>query len=157
MTLGRWKWPGLKDHEPFPGEKKPIMKAQPRSIPPQMKKDFNERVLVDFDKTIHAFSKGTQDGTIYDNPLPGSFEALSRLDVRGFRITIFTARPESQSEEIRAWVAHWQGMLHIHFKFDVDCSKPPAAIYIDDKRFHFTDWLRDYLAIDEQLDGQERV
>lgn len=36
-------------------------------------------VAVDFDGVIHTYRKGWHDGTIYDEPIPGAFDALQAL------------------------------------------------------------------------------
>lgn len=49
-------------------------------------------VAVDFDGVIHAYSKGWHDGTIYDPPVDGAFEALTGLQ-EFFAVFIHTTRP----------------------------------------------------------------
>ena len=46
-----------------------------------MNKDFppgfnNNQIAIDFDGVIHKNSKGYYDGTIYDEPVEGSLEAI---------------------------------------------------------------------------------
>src|SRR5690606_42044179 len=36
-------------------------------------------VAVDFDGVIHAYSRGWQDGSIYDEPVPGAVDGLRQL------------------------------------------------------------------------------
>ena len=41
---------------------------------------FNEnQIAIDFDGVIHNHDKGYYDGTIYGNPMTGSYEALKKL------------------------------------------------------------------------------
>lgn len=57
-------------------------------------------IAVDFDGVIHAYSKGWQDGTIYDPPLPGALEGLRTLMVRD-AVFIFTTR---EPEQVMPWL-----------------------------------------------------
>lgn len=104
-------------------------------------------VAVDFDGVIHAYSKGWQDGTIYDPPLPGALDGLRSLMER-YAVFIHTTREPMQ-------VARW---LHEH---GFDCTpdpgglefwnevggpllitqrKLPAIAYIDDRAIRFESW-----------------
>ena len=51
---------------------------------------FNEnQIAIDFDGVIHKNSKGYYDGTIYDEPVEGSLEAIKKLSKK-HDIVIFT-------------------------------------------------------------------
>ena len=49
-------------------------------------------VAVDFDGVIHAYGKGWQDGSIYDDPVPGAIEALRTL-MSAYTVFVHTTRP----------------------------------------------------------------
>lgn len=105
-------------------------------------------VAVDFDGVIHAYSKGWCNGTIYDAPIPGAFDALRQL-MSKYAVVIFTTRDVRQ-------VADW--LLDHEFeqvtiggdssnpfwnKRDnllVTNTKPAAIAYIDDRAIRFTNW-----------------
>lgn len=55
-------------------------------------------VAIDFDGVIHAYSKGWQDGTIYDDPMPGAFDALAELQAR-YAVFVHTSRDAGQVAE----------------------------------------------------------
>ena len=50
-----------------------------------------ETLLIDFDGTIHGYSKGWSDGTVYDPPIAGAKEAIDELKQK-YQIVIFTTR-----------------------------------------------------------------
>lgn len=111
---------------------------------------FAPTVAVDFDGVIHAYSKGWQDGSIYDEPLPGAFEAL-RLLMETYAVMVHTTRePASVARWIKersgietAWHAD-EGTLP-EFWNRQDCilvtrRKLPAVAYIDDRGIRFESW-----------------
>lgn len=57
-------------------------------------------IAVDFDGVIHAYSKGWQDGTIYDEPIPGAFDGLRTLMHHG-PVFIHTTR---EPEQVMPWL-----------------------------------------------------
>lgn len=57
-------------------------------------------IACDFDGVIHAYSKGWQDGTIYDPPMPGALEGLRALMDR-HAVFIFTTR---EPEQVMPWL-----------------------------------------------------
>lgn len=91
-------------------------------------------IALDFDGVLHAYSRGWADGTIYDDPVHGAVEACLALQQAGFELVIFTARQDIPA--IDAWLAK-----HGFPAMPVTHTKPPAALYIDDRALRFVDWL----------------
>jgi hypothetical protein len=58
---------------------------------------------VDFDGVIHAYSRGWQDGTIYDPPLPGAIDGLRALMDQD-AVFIFTTR---EPEQVMPWLEQY--------------------------------------------------
>lgn len=104
-------------------------------------------VCVDFDGVIHRYSKGWQDGSIYDPPMKGAKKELGRLVSKGYKVVILTTRlnPEANDDvnleknKITKWLADngFQAGVHYH---DITAIKPKAGIYIDDRGIRFTNW-----------------
>ena len=103
------------------------------------------QVGIDFDGVIHANSMGYHDGTIYDEPVYGTKEALAKLSLK-YNIVVFTckAKPDrilvdgkTGTELVWEWLEK-----HDLAKFvkSVTSEKPRAAFYIDDKAFRFKAW-----------------
>lgn len=108
-------------------------------------------IAVDFDGVIHRYSRGWQDGSIYDPPHDGALDGLRAL-MRDYAVFIFTSRNSAQ-------VAGW---LHAYgFTVTIDDSKQVpwngafwktrdvllvtnrklgAAAYLDDRAVRFTSW-----------------
>ena len=57
-----------------------------------VKTDENSVICIDFDGVIHKSSKGYHDGTIYDEPVIGTFEALKKIYESGFKIVISSCK-----------------------------------------------------------------
>jgi len=125
----------------FPDTKKKKKKSILRTLYPEMLLLFNEkRALIDLDKTIHKYSKGYADGTIYDNPFDGAKDVIDWLKRNGYEIVIFTTRASAgnaaemggdQNKEI-AKVQAW--LKHHDIYFDrITSDKLNADFYIDDK------------------------
>lgn len=105
-------------------------------------------IAVDFDGVIHAYSKGWQDGTIYDPPLAGAIEALKKLQEK-YSVFIFTAR---SPQDVAIWLRlrgvdavidpdHTRTFWHHKTRVLVTNFKLPAIAYIDDRAIKFTDWV----------------
>ncbi|WP_440063761.1 hypothetical protein [Streptosporangium sp. OZ121] len=111
-------------------------------------------VGVDFDGVIHQYGQGWHDGTIYDDPVPGAFDALRYLMQR-HAVFIFTARDPIQ---VAVWI---QARSTIPVQVDnedmptphgeshfwtqrgvllVTRRKIPAIAYIDDRGIRFESW-----------------
>ena len=117
-----------------------------------MKNKENDKKItlaVDFDGVIHNYSKGWQDGSIYDKPKPGAKLALAKLVKQGFNIVIFTTRlnPEirdkdeaiEQTELLNKWLEKYGFLKGKHYHA-ITALKPKAKIYIDDRAIRFVDW-----------------
>jgi CMP-N-acetylneuraminic acid synthetase len=102
-------------------------------------------VGIDFDGVIHKCSKGYYDGTIYDEAIEGSYDALKKLS-QHYKIIIYTckAKPDralvngkTGTELVWEWL---QKKQMDHFISNVTSEKPRAKFYIDDKAVRFKDW-----------------
>jgi uncharacterized Ntn-hydrolase superfamily protein len=107
----------------------------------------NNQIAVDFDGVIHKNSKGFFDGTVYDNPIEGSLDAIKEISKR-FDIIIFTAkaskdRPLINGKTGKEHVVDWlkENGFYKYIK-DVVVEKPRAVLYIDDKAFRFENWVK---------------
>jgi len=107
--------------------------------------DEKINVGIDFDGVIHKCSKGFYDGTIYDDPVAGSAEALEYLSSK-YTVIIYTCKARSDrgfvngksgTELIWEWL-----QKHDLAKFisKVTAEKPRARFYVDDKAYRFTSW-----------------
>ncbi len=107
-------------------------------------------VAVDFDGVIHAYSRGWQDGSIYDEPAPGAFAALRELMER-YAVFVHTTRlPVAVARWIKArsgietaW--HEDESMLPEFWNERDTllvtrRKLPAVAYIDDRGIRFESW-----------------
>jgi hypothetical protein len=106
-----------------------------------------QTIAIDFDGVIHAYSRGWQDGTIYDEPVPMAFAAIEELRKK-YAIAIFTTRDVRQVSE---WLQNyglnvttewtppfWRGVDSIL----VTNVKPAAVAYIDDRAIRFFNWVQ---------------
>ncbi len=110
-----------------------------------MARGRRQTIAVDFDGVIHRYSRGWQDGTLYDPPVDGALEALERLHHR-YKVVIFTTRvnPDmrggnEQMDRVRDWLQENGFREGVHFD-EVTHVKPPAVAYIDDRGLYFTSW-----------------
>lgn len=60
-------------------------------------------IAIDFDGVIHQYSKGWQDGEIYDKPVVGCFEAIQALFEQGYFVFILSTRPKRQ---VKKWLEY---------------------------------------------------
>lgn len=119
--------------------------------------DEQINVGVDFDGVVHKCSKGYYDGTIYDDPVPGAFEALKRLSEK-YTIIMFSAKARADRGLVNGKTGVeliWEWLKKhdmTQFVSKVTAEKPRARFYIDDKAIRFTDWESTFEKIGE-IDG----
>lgn len=119
--------------------------------------DEQINIGVDFDGVIHKNSKGYYDGTIYDDPIEGSYEALNKLS-QEHTIIIYSCKAKPDRGLINgktgtALIWEWLKKHNMaQFVSKVTAEKPRARYYIDDKAVRFTDWESTFDKIGE-IDG----
>jgi phosphoheptose isomerase len=107
--------------------------------------DEQVNIGIDFDGVIHKCSKGYYDGTIYDDPIEGAYEALERIAEK-YTIIMYTAKAKPDRGLVNGKTGTelvWQWLKkHDMAKFvnKVTAEKPRAVCYIDDKGIEFNDW-----------------
>ena len=93
-------------------------------------------IAIDFDGVIHGYSKGFDDGTIYDGPTEDVAETITELKKK-YYIYIHSQRTGTPEgiEAIRDY------LLKYNIPFDeISATKPPAKFFIDDKAIRFKNW-----------------
>lgn len=119
-----------------------------------------EKIAIDFDGVIHAYSQGWKDGDIYDMPVPGVRDALTSL-IQRFHIVIYSARAYDliqtgyfRLRQVRA-MARWLSDHCIPYdEIHVAPGKPHCKVFIDDKGYRFEgDWEKTVVDI-EKLSSQ---
>jgi hypothetical protein len=121
--------------------------------------DFKPILCIDMDGTIHAYSKGWQNGELYDDVTPGFFEwAETARDY--FKLVIYSSRSKTDEgviamdtwlhEQQIAWVK--SGSARYPWKpltFEFAHEKPAAWLTIDDRAICFRgDWSAPELTAD---------
>ena len=107
--------------------------------------DEQVNIGIDFDKVIHKCSKGYHDGTIYDEPVEGSYDALEKISEK-YTIIVFTckAKPDRGLIDGKTGTELVWDWLEKHdmakFVSKVTSEKPRAVAYIDDKGHRFKNW-----------------
>lgn len=120
-------------------------------------------LAIDFDGVIHAYRHGWQDGTIYDAPVVGAFDAIRAL-MRDYAVYIHTVR---DPKEVANWLVEHGGFTvstGIAGKFWnnqdmllVTNKKLPAVMYIDDRGVRFSDWAQALAEIHLFEQGQHPI
>ena len=100
---------------------------------------------IDFDGVIHKNSKGFYDGTVYDEPIEGTEEALKELSSK-YTLICYTAKSKPDRMLINGKTGTqlvWEWLKKYGFdKYisKVTSEKPRAVAYIDDKAVRFNNW-----------------
>ena len=129
---------------------KPRKRQIIRTIYPENKDErIKKRAMIDLDGTIHKYSKGYKDGSIYDSPFKGAKEVIDYLKNNGYEIVIFTTRASKQNaiefggdhlDQIKK-IEEWLKKHNIYFD-KITSEKLAADFYIDDKAINIRngDW-----------------
>ena len=146
------------DSFPTKASKKPLTVVYPESV--DLDNVNAKRIMIDFDGTIHKYSKGWKDGTVYDEPISGAKQFIDQLKDDGFEVIIFTARlseithgkegVKKQKQMIKNWLKKYG------IKIDgITAEKIPATAYIDDLAIEFDGvWNSELLdRIKSRVDG----
>ena len=117
-------------------------------------------MLIDFDGTIHKYSKGWDDGSIYDPPISGAKEAIDKLK-ETYKIVIFTTRvsPSANKDYLEQTknIELWMKKYNIYFD-EITSEKIPAFRMIDDLAIKFDgDWNKTIEEIKKAELEQEEV
>jgi hypothetical protein len=134
----------------FPTIPKKKKRSVIRTIYPENKiEQTPRRAMIDLDGTIHKYSKGYADGTIYDDPFEGAKEVINWLKRNDYEIVIFTTRASQEHsnehglnhEEEITKIKNWLEKNNIYFD-KITGEKLAADFYIDDKAIHIPngDW-----------------
>jgi hypothetical protein len=112
-------------------------------------------LAIDFDGVIHAYSKGWQDGTIYDPPLPGALDGLRAL-MEQDAVFVFTTRDVGQVAE---WLINHRFSCRTGYDGTfwnergvllITNRKLAATVYVDDRALRFESWEQTLVALKEQ-------
>jgi hypothetical protein len=107
--------------------------------------DEQINIGIDFDGVIHKCSKGYYDGTIYDDPIEGSYNALEKLSQK-YTLIVYTCKAKPDRGLVNGktgtqLVWEWLGKHNMsQFISKVTAEKPRAVAYIDDKSIRFDNW-----------------
>lgn len=100
----------------------------------------SKRAMIDLDGTIHQYSKGFQDGSIYDPPFKGAKETIDWLKDQGYEIVIFTTRASEENaletgDDVKKQIHSIENWLTNHdIYYDrITAEKLSAEFYIDDR------------------------
>jgi hypothetical protein len=125
----------------FPKNQKKKKRQIIRTLYPENKDEqIPRRAMIDLDGTIHKYSKGYKDGTIYDNAFDGAKEVIDWLKRNDYEIVIFTTRASKQNadelggshkDQIKK-IGEWLKDKGIYFD-RITAEKLAADFYIDDK------------------------
>lgn len=91
-------------------------------------------IVFDFDGVIHKYSKGWQDGSIYDGPNQSVIEVIDKLRANGYIVDIVSTR--CATEEGAKSIGEWLNKYGIEVDH-ILAHKPPALVYIDDRAICF--------------------
>jgi len=99
--------------------------------------DPDKSVMVDLDGVLHPYSKGWNNGELYDEPVEGSKSFLESLKNKGYQIIVFTARFWNRNtKDLHDMIKAWLEKYDLPYDY-ITGRKLPCVAYIDDRAIHF--------------------
>jgi hypothetical protein len=109
---------------------------------------MSKTIAIEFDGAVHGYSRGWVDGSVYDPPVPGVFDAIRQLQALGFAVLVVTSR---NVNDVANWIFKRSDMPVIMLPetlwywdrtdiIGVTNRKLHAELYIDPRGLRFTDW-----------------
>lgn len=117
-------------------------------------------ICIDFDGVIADYSQGYQGEDIFGTPMPGAAESLHNLKRNGWKIIIFTTRPNTHG--LRDYLRR-NGIWFDEINENSDQpdgsnpGKPIADIYLDDRAVRFINWPTAVEDIDRITYGKQAL
>lgn len=108
---------------------------------------MQKTIVFDFDGVIHRYSKGWQDGSIYDEPNRNIKETIDQLRAENYKVIIVSTRCNTLKgiNEINNWLSKYNIVVD-----DICKEKPPAIVYIDDRAIKYDPISRNLI---DQIDN----
>jgi hypothetical protein len=99
---------------------------------------MKQTVALDFDGVLHGYSKGWQDGSIYDPPVEGAQAFVSQLLDAGVNVVIYSTRASSFSNRVAmmGWLRRY-GFPDNDWSENITDSKPMCRVMLDDRAVTF--------------------
>jgi len=101
----------------------------------------SKTIAIDFDGVLADYGKGYQGKDIFGDAIPGADNATKVLKENGWRIIIYTTRPDTEA------LRHWLKENNITYDYINENPDQPeeskgckllADIYLDDRRIEFS-------------------
>jgi hypothetical protein len=133
-------------------------------------------VAIDFDGVIHKYGKGWQNGSIYDDDIPGALDVILRFQKSGWAVYILSTRSPYQ---IKRWLERLQDTVYVMTDISlirfrtipwwmfwkkfwnstkvvaITQKKLAANVYVDDRACQFFgDWEATYFDVFEHQTWQ---
>lgn len=92
-------------------------------------------LALDFDGVLHRYSRGWDDGSIYDTPVEGAVEFVSKAQ-KSFKVVVVSSRcaDHAGAMEVKAWLEKYEFPDGV----EVCVRRPPAYVTLDDRAVTFT-------------------
>lgn len=105
-----------------------------------MRKD--KTIVLDFDGVIHRYSRGWEDGSIYDPPVFGMKQAIELLRTQ-YNVVVCSTRCNTPKgmKEVKTWLD--RNLIKVD---DITCEKPIGICYVDDRAVPFDGQISEMLA-----------